>query len=176
MIIGLAGKAGSGKDLFAELIKKRLTSVENLAFAKPIKDAAKILFNFTDDQLYNYIKKEEIDPIWDKSPRQIFQLLGGMLRKDVHENFFIMNIKQKIESSNANVIVITDVRFINELEFIRSIGGKIIKILRPNAITTEHCDDISEQGISNELADVIIINDGTIEEFEDKIMELLKIF
>lgn len=176
MIIGLAGKAGAGKDLFAELIKKQLTSVEVLAFAKPIKDAAKILFNFTDEQLYDHIKKEEIDPRWGKSPRQVFQWLGGLLRKDVHDDFFIGNMKQRIENSKADVIVITDVRFLNELKLIKFMDGKVIKIVRPNAETTKHSDDISEQGIEDKFVDSIVINDGTIEDLNDKIMELLRIF
>ncbi len=178
MIIGLAGKAGSGKDLFAELIKKRLgnDSVENLAFAKPIKDAAKILFNFTDEQLYDQTKKEEIDQRWGKSPRQIFQWLGGLLREDIDDDFFIGNMKQRIENSKAAVIVITDIRFLNELKLIKSMGGKVIKIVRPNAETTKHSDDISEQGIEDKFVDVIVINDGTIEEYNDEIMELLRIF
>lgn len=177
MIIGLTGKAGSGKDLCSELIKKRLgnDSVESLAFAKPIKDAAKILFNFTDEQLYDQIKKEEIDQRWGKSPRQILQWLGtDVLREHIDQDFFIKCVKQKIENSDKNFIVVTDVRFPNEAEFIKSIGGKVVKIVRPDAITTEHNGHITEQGIPESLVDNTIINDGTIEEYNDAIMELLR--
>lgn len=174
MIIGLTGKAGVGKDLFSELIKKHLDSAESFAFAKPIKEAAKILFNFTDEQLYDQIKKEEIDIRWKKSPRQILQWLGtDILREHIDQDFFIKCIKQKIENSDKNFIIVTDVRFPNEAEFIRSMDGKVVKIIRPNAVTTEHNGHITEQGIADKLIDEIIINDGTIEDFENKIIEFL---
>lgn len=175
MIIGITGKAGSGKNLCSEIIEKQLKSVESLAFAEPLKEAAKILFNFNDNQLHNLKEKEEIDTRWDKSPRQIFQWLGGLLRKDIDKNFFIEHMKQRIENSYAHFIVVTDVRFLNELELIKSMGGKVIKIVRPNAKTTEYSDDVSEKGIDDELVDVLIINDGTVEDLSDKIKEILNL-
>jgi len=176
MIIGFTGIAGSGKDTAAALIAKRLGKIEILAFAKPLKDAAQILFNFTDDQLHDPVKKEEIDPRWGKSPRKIFQWLGtDILREHIDKDFFIINMRQKIENSNADFIVVTDVRFPNEAELIRSMGGKVIKIVRPDATTTEHSSHITEQGIPESLVDKIIINDGTIEDFNDEIMELLRL-
>ena len=38
-------------------------------------------------------------------------------------------MQQKIEASNADYIIITDVRFDNEAEFVKKNGGKIIKII-----------------------------------------------
>jgi len=50
-IIGIAGKAGSGKDTVADFIQATLNA-KRLLFAAIIKRIAERIFNFTDDQLY----------------------------------------------------------------------------------------------------------------------------
>ncbi len=174
-IIGVTGIAGSGKDTFALAIKELEPNTDIFAFAGPLKEACKILFNFSNDQLYDPVIKEEIDDRWKKSPRQILQWLGtDILRNNIDQNFFITNMKQKIEASKAEYIIITDIRFNNESEFIKSIGGKVIKIERPDAKTTIHSNHITEQGIANDLVDVVISNDSTIEEFRIKANSTVK--
>ena len=107
-IIGFHGKAFSGKDTSADIISGYIENPKTLAFVKPLKDAAKILFNLTDSQLYDPIEKEKIildnegEPIWKidgkpASPRLILQWLGtNVLRDHVDEDFFLKHMKQRI--------------------------------------------------------------------------------
>ena len=67
-------------------------------------------------------------------------------------------------------ILHADVRFDNEAEFIKSLGGKIIEIVRPNAATTKHSDHVTEKGISTPLIDAVIRNNGTIEQYQEKVI------
>jgi len=169
-IIAFHGPAGAGKDTAAFAIKESTSNTEILSFAGPLKDACKILFNFSNDQVYHPVIKEEIDERWKKSPRQILQWLGtDILRTHINQDFLIMNMKQRMDSSNADYIIISDVRFDNEAEFIRSLGGKIVKIERPNIKTTIHSDHASEKGISPDLIDAIVENNTSIEEFQTRI-------
>jgi len=172
MIIGLCGAAGSGKDTTANILKNYLTSVEILAFAKPLKDAAKILFNFTEEQLHDPISKEVVDSRWNKSPREIFQWLGTqVLRNQIDKDFFIKHMEQRINQSDKDTIIITDIRFDNEAELIKNLGGIIIKIIRPNATTTKHNNHETEQGITMSLVDEIILNNhNTLEELSNKVI------
>lgn len=173
-IIGLTGIAGSGKDLFASIVKELEPNTDIFPFAGPLKDASKILFNFSNDQLYDPVVKEELDERWGKSPRQVLQWLGtDILRNQVNQDFFLMNMKQRIDSSKADLIIITDIRFDNESEFIRSLGGKVVKIIRPNAKTTAHSGHITEQGISPKLVDTVVMNEGSIEEYKILIVKFL---
>jgi len=173
MIIGFHGPAFSGKDTAASSIKELHKDTDIFAFAQPLKEASKILFNFTNDQLYDPVIKEKMDERWNKSPRQILQWLGtDVLRKHINEEFFIMNMKQRIANSKAKYIVISDVRFPNEAEFVRSLGGKVIQITRSNSKTTEHNTHITEQCLPSELIDMVVLNDGTKEEFQHKIKQL----
>jgi hypothetical protein len=171
-IIAVTGIAGAGKDTFAETIKSSEPDTDIFAFAGPLKEACKILFNLSDDQLYNPVMKEEIDPRWGKSPREMFQIIGDSAR-EVNIDCFIMNMKQRIDNSKAKYNVISDVRYDNEAEFIRSLDGKVIKIIRDNdknnGKTTEHSGHKSEKGISEHLINAIIENNATIEEFQNNV-------
>jgi hypothetical protein len=57
-----------------------------------------------------------------------------ILRKHVSENFFIDACKAFLDSTCENV-VITDVRFENEAQFIKDQGGYVIYITRPGIET-----------------------------------------
>jgi hypothetical protein len=183
MIIGFAGAAGSGKDSSAEA----LSDFKNLAFAKPLKDSCKILFNLTDPQLYDPKEKEEIildshgKSVWqideeEASPRLILQKVGtDYLRNHVSKNFFINHMNQRIEQSENKNITITDVRFPNELDYVKSKGGILIKVTRPLQETlTELTEHVTEQGLPDELFDHVVVNDGTLEDLHNKIKEILK--
>jgi len=55
-LIGFLAKKRHGKDTSADYLVKKY-NYKKLSFAKPIKDACKILFGFTDEQLYGNLKE-----------------------------------------------------------------------------------------------------------------------
>lgn len=208
-IIGFTGVAGSGKDTAAIELSKGHTNVDLLAFSKPLKDACAILFGFTEEQLYDPVQKEVMDPKWERTPRYILQWLGtDILRKHINDNIFLMNMSDRIAKSSADTIIITDVRFDNEAKLIRSLGGTIVKIVRPkvvkDAVTVDTVTTVvkdtnyfqiakekvvetfkgitarifgnkvhsSEQGIHSYLVDIVIDNNRTLEEFQEKVRKL----
>ena len=170
IIIGFHGTVNCGKDTAALFFKQKFGSenTDIFALAGPLKDACKILFNFTDEQLYVQSKKEAIDERWNKRPREIMQYIGTEVLRNIYDkDFFIKHMKQRIDNSSAKYILISDVRYDNEAEFVRSLGGKVIKIVRPNWVATEHSNHASEQGISDHLVDETIVNDSTLEHYYD---------
>jgi hypothetical protein len=46
-----------------------------MALADPIKDIARIMFNFSEKQLYEK-EKDDIDTKWNIKPRQFFEQFG----------------------------------------------------------------------------------------------------
>jgi dephospho-CoA kinase len=175
LIIGFTGKAGSGKDT-ASMVTIENNKIDKFAFAAPLKKAAAELFLFTDEQLHTD-KKEKIDPKWNKSPRQVLQWLGcEVLRDQFDKDIFLKNMSHRIKSSNANIIFITDVRYDNEAELIRSVGGKIIKIERPDLKQIQFFNHSSENGLSSNLIDIIINNDSTIESLHKKVLNTIQSF
>lgn len=170
-IIGITGRAGSGKDTFADL--DTFADFKKEFFAEPIKEAVIILFGLTREHVYDEKLKEEIimdsngKPLWyingkPASPRLILQWLGtDIIRKHVDENFFVKRMAQKISKSKSNVII-TDVRFENEAKFIKDEqNGPIFKIVRPELDKKFVNKQVhaSEQGIPPEYISHTILNE-----------------
>lgn len=181
MLIGILGFKFSGKDTTADHLVLKY-NFKKIAFAQPMKDACKILFNFDDEQLYGQTK-EVVDPRWNVSPRIVFQHFGTeMFRKGINEimphikdNFWVSlaidtyhNIIKKNPDQN---VVISDVRFMNEIDAIHKENGIIIKIIRPGILSV---DTHSSENMEHLHGDYEIINDGTLENLYEKIDIILE--
>jgi hypothetical protein len=168
VVIAFAGNVGCGKDTAANF----LPHAHRLAFAEPLKKAAKILFNFTDAQLYDEVEKERIDERWGETPREILQWLGTDILRKRYPGFFINHMKMRIEEAIKNgvtLVAVTDCRFKDEAESIRKLfeeeaesikkgAGFVVKITRPGAPRTKHNKHESENGIPDSLANYFVRN------------------
>lgn len=132
-IIGLCGYAGAGKDTAAAgLIADGWLRV---AFADGVREALLALNpEIALADLSGYLihwegwdnLKANVPPV-----RELLQRMGTEAGRNIHGPDCWINIaKRKIDASTANV-VITDVRFANEADAIRSWGGKVVYIERP---------------------------------------------
>ena len=145
VLIGIIGNKESGKTTSGKYIVDKYKFIER-TFAHCLKKACQELFLLSDDQVYgSQEQKEAPDSRWfDCSPRKILQYVGTDLMRDqfdvimpgLGKNIFIHHFKiwyQEYINLNPEAnIIITDVRFLNEISFITSLGGIIIKIERPN--------------------------------------------
>lgn len=110
MIIGIAGKFCSGKSSICELLKKHYGNKAVIVnFADKVKDIAKDLFNMTEKdrtllQLLGMKMREIRDLVW------VDYALDGYLDEDI--------------------VIVGDVRFINEVAAINARGGKVYYIDR----------------------------------------------
>lgn len=181
VLIGLLGRKQSGKDTAANILLSQNDFIR-LAFADPIKNICRELFGFSEDQLYG--NKEVIDEYWNVTPRTTFQYIGaelfrnqiGNILPNVGNNFWVCCLERKYDNiidgnPDANV-VITDVRYQNELEMIHKKGGIIIKIDRPFLETNDNHE--SEQYIDQtDDFDYCINNDGSIEKLHEQIINIV---
>lgn len=172
VFIGLLGKKCSGKDTAASILITKY-NFTRLAFADPIKNICRELFNFSYNQLYN--NKETIDEYWGITPRKTFQFIGtDLFRNQINEilpnvkdNFWVLCLERKYKDiiskdPHANIIV-TDVRYQNELDMIHNNGGIIIKINRESLseITDNHESEKHIDNINN--YDYCINNNNSVE-------------
>ena len=74
LLIGLAGKARTGKDTVARYLAAHLSLI-SYAFADPLKQALAGMFHLTAAQLEG-AEKEQPLPWLGKAPRELMQLLG----------------------------------------------------------------------------------------------------
>lgn len=154
MIVGLAGGKGCGKSSVARIMERKF-GYEIMSFATPIKDMLRAM-GLRDAELNDPVLKEIVLDEYGKSPREIMQLLGTeFARNMISEDIWVTAMKRKIAPGMK--VVIDDVRFNNEAEFIRDSGGSVLEVKRTKL--DENSDmHISEAGISEDLIDGTINN------------------
>jgi hypothetical protein len=172
-LIGIAGRAGSGKDTAgARLVEQH--GFRQYAFADPIRAMLGALGAFPAADLIDRDAKEATIDWLGKSPRQMAQTLGTEWGRElVHPQLWVLMAQRRWEAfrSIGESLVITDVRFENEVNWIKDQGGVVIYLDRPGvASVSAHA---SEQFDLSKVADSVIRNDGTVGDLNDMIDYLL---
>lgn len=160
-LIGITGKAGAGKDTVADYLKA-VANFKAVAFATPIRSALKAIFGF-EDALFMHPYKEVVLEEYGKSPRQMMQTLGtDWARNLVNRDLWLILAGKKAADYHrlGYNVAITDLRFENEAEYIRKIGGVVWHVDRQSA-GTPHAH-ASEAGVAYVDGDVRIDNNSTI--------------
>ena len=165
MLIGISGKAQSGKDTLGKFLCDEYRCV-HYYFAKPLKEGAKHMFNLSDEQIEN--KEQAIEP-WGISPRKIYQLLGTEVGRGIDPNVWVKNAEMFVKQHAGFTVVITDVRFDNEALWIHNRGGVVINIVRDQADIKENKHS-SEGGLKPDNIDFTIYNNGTIEDMCNEVV------
>lgn len=167
-LIGLAGKAGSGKDVVGRWLQMKY-GYSRLAFADPVRQMAQMLFNIPATHVVDRALKEQPLPEWDGlSPRRIMQLLGTEVGRAIHADVWVKAAVRRMEAGKKYVI--TDVRFPNELAEIRKRGGEVWWVERSQ--TTPVPDHASERGVVRADCDIAVENNGTLDNLYDAIDSL----
>ena len=141
MIIGIAGFQGSGKDTIADYLQN-IYGFKRDSFAATLKDAVAAVFGWDRELLEGRTTesrawREQVDPWWanrlnmpDLTPRLVLQKWGTeVARKSWHDDIWIASLENKLSKAH-NDIVITDVRFPNEIQAVRNAGGVVIRVVR----------------------------------------------
>jgi hypothetical protein len=179
--IGIIGRARVGKDTAgAWLVDNR--GYRRVAFADPLKEAAlkldPIMWTDYDDNPYRL--SDELNsyraPVFrgrdpwelakDGTPevRRVLQELGASIRTIDPEFWLRAALKRVTEANEAGVpAVITDVRYPNEAESLRRAGFHLLYIHRPGV---PHLDHESEGALTDEDADHLIINNGSLADLQ----------
>jgi hypothetical protein len=199
IVIGIHGKARSGKDTLAEfLINHFRDKYDQLffknAFADELKRMCQKEFDLSNEQLWGD-EKEEPDKRYYKpiSPnscglglsklpsrywtaREIMQEVGAFYRK-IDYNFWLRKIEtyvnllkklkeDPIKPGVVNGVIITDVRYKNESDYIKK-NGILIKIIRDDRAGVHGSDHASETNLDDlpdDYFDIHVINNEGLKE------------
>jgi len=148
-IVGILGFIGSGKNTVGNhLVNSH--GFQSASFAESLKDAISAIFGWPRDMIegstsQSRIWREEPDIYWSKkmgrtvTPRWVLQHLGtNVLRDRFFDDIWIASLEHKIKQTSRNV-VITDVRFPNEIKMIRENNGMLIWVKRGELPTWYNC-------------------------------------
>jgi len=175
-IIGITGKARTGKDTAAEYLWRQY-GFTRLAFADPVKLAAQVIFGLSRQQTWDSDEKEKLVPYWDMTPRRMFQVLGtDLCRKEFGEDVWVKRLAMDMAALPGDDIVIPDVRFENEAEFIRLNGGRILHMTRDAAPRIDTGWHPSEAGVEfdGNGQDETLLNNGDRNELYGRIDKLIQ--
>lgn len=141
MIIGFVGLIGAGKDTAADYLVNT-HGFRRDSFANTLKDAVSQVFSWDRTLLEGRTNearewREQVDPWWAErlnmphlTPRWILQYWGTeVCRGGFHDDIWIASLENKMRKTKDN-IVISDVRFPNEIKAIHGAGGIVIRIKR----------------------------------------------
>ncbi len=143
MIIGIVGYIGSGKDTVAQRIQHH-GGVRD-SFAAPLKDCVSAIFGWPrhlleGDTVESREFRETPDMFWSRktgiphfTPRLALQLMGtDVMRDHFHPDIWLDSLEYRIRAQHrdAEVTVISDARFRNELDLIKHMGGVVLWVQR----------------------------------------------
>lgn len=172
-LIGLTGKAGSGKDTIGEYLDE-MYCYRRISFAQPIRNAIAEIFGLPFECFQHPLKEEALENI-GRSPRQLMQWLGTEWGRNlVHPDLWLILAKESIEAAWADGlgVVITDVRFENEARMIREMGGTVWHVQRDSAGTPHQ--HASEAGVMFLPCDTRIDNNGSLNDLYVSIAKLME--
>ena len=162
----ICGKARTGKDTVANIIKNSTKNSVILSITKPLKEYAKLILN----EDFNDSNK----------PRDLLQELGyDIIKKQIDSTLLIRRIIEDINvlSYYKNNIIISGIRLEDEIECIKNTFNnvKVIKVLsdRDNNLTSKQKKHITETELDNYKADYEIINDK-YNLLENKVKDILE--
>lgn len=171
MIIGLGHQAQVGKDTVADILVKG-HGFTRLAFADHLKTVALEI----DPQVGGRSLSELVHDLgWEGAKncdgvRPFLQRLGVALRTHIDEDVWVLPVLRA--AAGLGDVVITDVRFPNEAEAIWAAGGRLVKVVRPGFGPAN--DHESELALADWSWDAVLVNDGTLDDLEVKVVELLE--
>lgn len=206
MIVGISGFIGCGKSTVADQLTNEY-GFRRDSFAASLKDACAVLFDWPRHLIEGDTKesrewREQIDTWWSEkldiprfSPRLALQLIGtDTLRNHFNPGIWFMTVENRIRKNPDQHVVISDVRFPNEIQFIKDHNGILININRGPApvwyetalmankgnslakeamIKTYSSAHASEWSWIGAKFDFVINNDSTIEFLDTQIKEVI---
>ena len=194
IIIGLTGGAGHGKDTAASLLQHKY-DFKGISIAEPLKKSTAAMFNVPLEFFYDRKLKEEDIPRYEMSPRRLMQVVGtDIVRNHLDKRFWIKmmgwkreDMLQEHREKNIDTplnMVISDVRFDNEARAVKNLRGACSFIVKidaserlgdnKNSISDSKAQGhITEQGVSKELIDYVVKNNGTKEELDEELRKRL---
>lgn len=167
-LIGLVGRKRSGKDTIAKFVTEMMEEFTIMSFADPLKQACKHAYYLRDSQLED--TKDVVDVIWGMTPRDMMKSLGGKYFRNEDPGHWVKVMELRM--AGIDHVIISDVRFENEAQFIRDNGGYLIHVSRD--MESNNDDHVTEKTTDEIRCDYSINNNGSLVDLRVQLTGLLQ--
>lgn len=201
LLIGLTGRPLAGKDTIGQMLTA--AGFWTMSFADALRHECAAAWGVTPYTFTQRETKEvalprlavarcrdigfrllgtDPDRDWDleapRSPRWVMQQWGTEYRRAQRPDYWVDRARDHIQAQRreqCHRIVITDVRFPNEAECIRRMGGWVLRVHRPELapMTPDAAAHASERQAALLSADAEIHNDGTLDHLRAEVARVL---
>lgn len=169
-IIAFTGPGGAGKNTAAQSLGK-YWHTEQRAFAAPLYTIVATLLGITVEDVEQFKKDGS------KLVRHLLESIGDWTRKELGDDFLINRMRtQLMDLENSQdtpaLVAITDLRTEEEADWVRSLGGIIFHVSRPEGTSTSQHS--TNQPIVFEQGDQYLLNNGTQEDLHTQVAGFMR--
>lgn len=165
-LIGMIGKAGSGKDTLADVIAA--DGWVKMAFADSLKHLCMDYLGLSYDDAYTQAGKMRMNDDWGMTNRSILQKVGteamrNGFDKDVWVKIAMIKVKKLL--AEGKKVIVTDCRFDNEAASIESLGGIVVEVVRnaDSSLSSNEQQHASEQPVNRKYVAFTVDNNRGID-------------
>lgn len=178
-LIGIYGDIGSGKDTLAACMQKTIQAwgghpcyVRAMAHALRMEVAAWLRTNLpTNHPAFGNLEKcfeLLVNRDTKERYRGLLRWWGTQYRRELFWDAYWIDMHRVfingLDSDSNAVIVVPDIRYPNEADYITNNGGVILQVIRPELIADRsHCSDT---GMDNYVPFHDVVNSGTLEDLQ----------
>ena len=164
----LSGKARSGKDTVAKIIKDYYKNSIIISFGHYIKDYAMRVSNWDGSE--------------ENKPRELLQSIGiELIKNKIDNKLFINRVLEDIEvfSYFYDTVIVDDVRLIDELRILKeaynnSISIRVIRDNYDNSLSEKEKSHITETDLDNCSSFDYVIENKSKEELKKLVIDILR--
>lgn len=190
--IAISGKAGTGKSTLTDLLIKEYIKKYNnenyktIAFADPLKAIAKIMApDISNNCLYGpsefrRTKVRSLSKYKEITVRELLNKIGTDFGRSLNPSIWIDVFNesclhfQNTYINQQSILIVSDVRYENEMSYVKNNGFYTVKIQRQTEYNIEHSSE-TEQENFNDCFDKEILNDKNLEYLENEAKSIINI-
>lgn len=190
MILGLTGRKQAGKNAVAKALAAHSPlPVREVSFAAKLKQSAAAVLGVTVEQLEGWKNNPHavvsvgigVEDGWlvearTQTVRQFLQAYGTEGHRNVFGEDFWLDAALPYMNRDGRILrrdyeealhVVTDVRFENEAQRVKDLGGHIVRVIGPVDVEAETDSHASEEPLPDSLIDLYLSNARRDDDFAD---------
>ena len=177
IVVGLGYRMQVGKDSVADVLVRRYGFARR-GFADALKDEVldrlpRTLGAYLEHMMFLEDRADRRRRLvyGFKPPlvRALLQEYGTEVRRADDPRYWVKKVAGWMEDCRPQQLVVPDVRFRNEIEFVRALGGRYVRVDRPGVEPVALDTHTSESELDGVEPDYVIHNDGTLEDLERRV-------